>query len=71
MELQLVGVAEIAQMLGISRQRVHAISGHSDTFPQPVADLSAGKIWLRSDVEAWARAEGRQIDESHPAKSHS
>lgn len=66
-----MGVAEIAKMLGISRQRVHAISGHSDTFPRPVADLSAGKIWLRSDVEVWARAQGRPIGRQHPARSHS
>ena len=56
MKLDLVGVAEIAEMLGISRQRVHAISQSHDEFPAPVADLSAGKIWHRHEVVAWARA---------------
>jgi predicted DNA-binding transcriptional regulator AlpA len=54
-----VGVAEIAEILGVSRQRVHALLKTHDDFPRPVADLSAGKIWLRSDVERWGRAAGR------------
>ena len=57
----LVGVAEIAEMLGISRQRVNAIvRSHSD-FPQPEAELSAGRIWLRAEVVAWAKATGREV----------
>ncbi len=66
-----MGVAEIAEMLGVSRQRVHAISSQSDRFPPPVANLSAGKIWLRSDVEAWARSEGRLIERPSRGSSHS
>lgn len=65
-----MGVAEIAQMLGVSRQRVHAISSRSHRFPEPVATLSAGKIWLRSDVEAWARSEGRSIEQSPRRAGH-
>jgi predicted DNA-binding transcriptional regulator AlpA len=58
--LDLVGVAEIAEMLGVTRQRVNAIvQSHSD-FPKPVAELSAGRIWLRKDVETWARQTGRR-----------
>lgn len=58
MALDLVGVAEIAEMLGVTRQRVHAIVKTDPTFPEPVAVLSAGKVWLRPDVEKWA--EGRR-----------
>ena len=53
MKLELVGVAEIADLLGVSRQRVHAIIRAYDDFPDPVAELSAGRIWLRSDVDDW------------------
>ena len=53
MKLDLVGVAEIADLLGVSRQRVHAIVRAYDDFPAPVAELSAGKIWLRFDVIDW------------------
>ena len=54
----LVGVAEIADMLGVTRQRVHQLMQAPD-FPNPVAELSAGRIWNRDEVEAWARSTGR------------
>ncbi len=59
MKLDLVGVAEIADMFGVTRQRVHAIMKTHSDFPFPVAELSAGHIWLREDVEKWRRKSGR------------
>ena len=59
MQLDLVGVAEVAEFLGISRQRVDAIARTHDEFPKPVADLAAGRIWQRRDIEKWARKVGR------------
>lgn len=50
---ELVGVAEISEMLGVSRQRVHQIAGEHDDFPLPVAELTAGRIWRRKDIEGW------------------
>jgi predicted DNA-binding transcriptional regulator AlpA len=57
--LDLVGVTEIAEMLGVSRQRVDQIVRSDGRFPKPVAELHAGRIWLRTDVAAWARRTGR------------
>lgn len=57
----LVGVAEIAEMFGVTRQRVNAIVKTSEDFPAPEAELSAGRIWLRSAIVAWADAHGRSI----------
>lgn len=57
-DLDLVGLAEIGDMLGVSRQRVDQLARTKD-FPEPVATISAGRIWRRADVEAWARATGR------------
>ena len=57
----LVGVAEIAEMFGVTRQRVNAIVKTSEDFPEPEAELSAGRIWLRSAIVAWADAHGRSI----------
>lgn len=54
----LVGVAEIADLIGVSRQRVDQLTRTED-FPTPVADLASGRIWERGDVDAWARAAGR------------
>jgi prophage regulatory protein len=56
---ELVGAAEIAQMLGITRQRVNRLATTSADFPEPLAELSAGRIWRREDVEGWAKATGR------------
>ncbi len=55
---ELVGLAEIAEMLGVTRQRVHQLT-QTPGFPAPVATLSAGRIYDREAVEAWARATGR------------
>lgn len=55
----LVGVREIAELLGISRQRVLELFRSHDDFPRPEAELSAGRIWKREAVEAWARRTGR------------
>lgn len=54
----LVGVAEIAEMLGVTRQRVFQLT-KLEGFPEPTALLSAGTIWERETVEKWARETGR------------
>ena len=65
---RLAGTAEIAVMLGVSRQRVQQLTGRGD-FPEPYDVLLGGRVWLRSDVEAWARAHGRLIGEGRPDNS--
>lgn len=57
--LDLVGTHEIAQLLGVTRQRVDALARSSASFPAPVATVAAGRIWLREEVETWAAATGR------------
>jgi hypothetical protein len=42
-KLDLVGVAEVAELLGVSRQRVHQLIREQAGFPDPVAHLRAGK----------------------------
>ncbi|HMJ75484.1 MAG TPA: hypothetical protein VK507_05900 [Iamia sp.] len=60
MQLDLMGTTEIAKLLGVSRQRADQLS-RTDGFPDPVAEIAAGRIWLRADVEAWARESGRPL----------
>ena len=50
----LVGTSEIADLLGVSRQRVHQLTARDD-FPEPLARLQAGAIWDREAVLAWIR----------------
>lgn len=60
---ELVGLTEIATLLGVSRQRVHQLASQPD-FPEPRARLSAGLVWNLDDIELWARESGRLPDPS-------
>lgn len=55
----LVAIPEIAEMLGVSRQRASRIIHTHPDFPQPEAELSIGRVWVRSAVEDWARGRDR------------
>jgi hypothetical protein len=50
----LVGVAETAEIMGWDKRRVitYIDRGH---FPEPIASLAGGRIWLREDIEEYAR----------------
>ena len=50
---ELMGPAEVAQLLGVSQGRVSQLVRDYEDFPKPVADLAIGRVWKRSDVEAW------------------
>lgn len=58
--VDLVSTVEIAEMLGVTRQRVSQLM-RADTFPAPTADLAVGRVWLRDEIEAWAAATGRDV----------
>ena len=48
-----VGVAEAAEIVGWDKRRVitYIDRGH---FPEPIAALAGGRIWLREDIETYA-----------------
>lgn len=58
MSHHLMGVAEVAELLGISRQRVTQLA-KQEGFPEPAVQLAAGPVWESADVERWARETGR------------
>jgi predicted DNA-binding transcriptional regulator AlpA len=51
----IVGVAEAAQILGVSKQRVHQLAATA-TFPDLLTRLKATPVWRRADVEAFQKA---------------
>jgi hypothetical protein len=59
-KLELVGVAEAAALLGISkaalceRRRLSARGRSRAPFPEPVAALACGPIWLRRQIVDYA-----------------
>lgn len=55
-ELDVVGVAEVSELLGVSKARVRQLAGaRTHGFPEPAARLAAGPVWERSDVVRWKR----------------
>ncbi|MDP9459351.1 MAG: DNA-binding protein [Actinomycetota bacterium] len=50
---ELMGTAEVAALLGVSRQRVLKLAERPD-FPSPLAVLSMGKVWDGARVREWA-----------------
>ncbi|CKN42746.1 Hypothetical protein ERS024267_03181 [Mycobacterium tuberculosis] len=59
---ELMSAAEIADELGVSRQRVHQLRSTAG-FPAPLADLRGGAVWdaaaVRRFAETWERKPGR------------
>ena len=49
----LAGLSEVAELLGVTRERVRQLRAERVDFPEPVADLQATPVWRRSDVVAW------------------
>lgn len=54
-----LGVSEIAELLGVTRQRVLQLCA-APGFPEPTV-LKGAKIWDRTDVLEWMRATGRRL----------
>ncbi len=54
-DIRLMGSAEIGRALGnVGRARVYQITQRRN-FPEPIARLEMGFVWLAEDVEAWIR----------------
>ena len=55
-----MGVTEIASFLRVSRQRADQIV-RTKGFPDPVAELAAGRVWPTVAVAEWAKHEGDRL----------
>jgi hypothetical protein len=63
----LVSIVEVAEMLGVSRQRVHQILRAYPDFPAPEAELAIGRIWRRQPIADWMVSHPRST--GRPRKS--
>lgn len=52
--MNLLGIHELADLLGVSRQRADQLARQVG-FPRPVAELKAGRIWRQADVARWKK----------------
>ncbi len=59
----IAGVAEAAEIMGWDKRRVITYIDRG-SFPEPLTSLASGRIWLREDVESYAR----DWAATHPAK---
>lgn len=51
--MRLLRIVEIAEILGVSKQRTHQLADE-ERFPDPVERDGRGRLWNRRQVEAWA-----------------
>jgi len=73
---ELVSGPEAAEILGVSAQRLRQLADGHASFPEPMYELRAGKLWLKDAIEAfdrgWDRKPGRPRRaalSSQPARS--
>ena len=52
---ELVGINEIAEIAGVSRQAVANWRKRSVDFPAPIAELASGPVFRRSHIRSWLR----------------
>jgi predicted DNA-binding transcriptional regulator AlpA len=50
----LMGQAEIADRLGVTRQRVQQLA-NKPNWPEPFDVLAMGKVWWIKDIDEWIR----------------
>src|SRR5690348_6695249 len=63
----LVGLAEIAALLGTTKQVVSNWRTRKQGFPAAVVELKAGPVWQRDDILSWAKREGIALVENKPS----
>jgi hypothetical protein len=60
---EIVSAPDVAEILGVTRQRVHQLLGSSPTFPEPIMRLGSGPLWsadaIRRFDKQWQRKPGR------------
>src|SRR6516225_7700255 len=62
-EDELLGLSEVAELLGVTRQTVANWRGRRRDFPEPTADLKSGPIWTRARIVEWAASNSIEINE--------
>ncbi|MFT4119741.1 ParA family protein [Bradyrhizobium sp.] len=63
MATELVGLAEIAALFGITKQVASNWRTRKKNFPAAIADLKSGPVWQRDDIIKWAKQESIPLAE--------
>lgn len=69
---RLLAATDVAEVLGVSRQRVHQLHGEHPQFPAPYTRLGSGPIWTLPAIErfarVWTRKPGRPAATAVPVQ---
>jgi chromosome partitioning protein len=60
-KFELLGMAEVAELLGVTKQVLSNWRSRETKFPEPVADLKSGPVWSKSDIIQWAKETGHAL----------
>ena len=63
MDHDIVGINEIADLAGVSRQAVVNWRTRAADFPHPLKELASGPVFRRAQVRAWLKRNNRKLDE--------
>jgi chromosome partitioning protein len=53
---ELLGIAEIAALAGVTKQAVNNWRVRYDHFPKPTQTLQSGPVWNRESIESWVKS---------------
>jgi len=60
--MELVGLSEVAEMAGVSRQAVVNWRARFGDFPAPDAELASGPVWEKEKIEKWLKKREAQME---------
>ena len=63
---ELVGIAEIAELFGVTRQAASNWRERYADFPTPAASLRSGPVWELPDILTWASERDMQVKAAAP-----
>ncbi len=53
---ELIGPQEVAPIIGLTNHRGVSVYRRRPDFPAPIIDKGKCVLWLRADIERWAKA---------------
>ena len=56
MSIELLGIAEVAELAKVSKQAVNNWRVRYDHFPRPIEVLQSGPVWQREKIDAWVKS---------------
>lgn len=60
-ESELLGLSEVAALLGVSKQVVANWRLRQEDFPAPIAELKSGPVWQLGQITTWAKERNMPI----------